>query len=416
MNGQQKQPGLWFYLLFALAFVYWQYTLPVAIAGAVAYAVLEGTRPTWWLRVRGRELPPPKQTQYIEGECEDVEYADIEDSPPEDPIHAALADPLVPRGFDEIIGQARAKKMLKLMIRAAEMREGRIEHILFTGPGGTGKTALAKALAQEVKAQFVFSTASNLNRFKPDKGVDPLAEALIESVQFRNTGEFAYGLLFIDEIHRLDHGQWERLYSLLEGGIFEVMGTTYPVNDVAIIGATTDPHMLNQSVLTRFRRVELEPYTKAEMKAIIEQGARKLGVEMTCDAADLLADNARGNPRLSLNTFTRLSREVAMGDARELVEHQDALDALDLAGVVNLEDGMMRQELRYLRFLVNVGGGPAGVKAVSAGTGENSQNIEAVIEPFLIQRHYIMRTPRGRVITDKGREVYEAIELALQRE
>ena len=335
----------------------------------------------------------------------------VADEVEEEPQHAALSDPLTPRGMSEIIGQGRAKEILRLMIAAAENENRRLEHTMFTGPGGTGKTALAKALAHDVESHFVFATASNLNLYKPHKGIDPLLDRICEANDSPTHGK-PYGILFIDEIHRLSPSQWERLYALLEGGVFEIEEGcgepgVYPAPNVTIIGATTDPHMLNQSVKTRFRTVELAPYTNEEMANIITQGAGKLGVKIQYDAALLIAANSRQNPRLALNTFVRQSREVAMAGAADTIAKEHVEKAVDLAGVVNPDDGLSRVELAYLEFLAEVG--RAGLMTLVAGLGENRENIEKVIEPFLVSRRYIIRGPRGRVITDKGRRVVERL-------
>ena len=221
-----------------------------------------------------------------------------------------------------------------------------------------------------------------------------------------------FGILFIDEIHRLSPSQWERLYALLEGGVFEIEEGcgepgVYKVPNATIIGATTDPHMLNQSVKTRFRTVELAPYTNEEMASIVSQGAGKLGVDIEHDAALLIAANSRQNPRLALNTFVRQSREVALAGAADTIAKEHVEKAVDLAGVVNQDDGLSRVELAYLEFLAEVG--RAGLMTLVAGLGENRENIEKVIEPFLVSRRYIIRGPRGREITDKGRQIVETL-------
>ena len=359
----------------------------------------------WYLkRKKERE---EYEVAYAEALMEELADDEVE----EEPQHAALSDPLTPRGMSEIVGQQRAKEILRLMIAAAENENRRLEHTLFTGPGGTGKTALAKALAHDVDAHFVFATASNLNLYKPHKGIDPLSDRIAEADDTVTHGK-PFGILFIDEIHRLSPSQWERLYALLEGGVFELEEGcgepgVYKVPNATIIGATTDPHMLNQSVKTRFRTVELAPYTNEEMASIVSQGAGKLGVDIEHDAALLIAANSRQNPRLALNTFVRQSREVALAGAADTIAKEHVEKAVDLAGVVNQDDGLSRVELAYLEFLAEVG--RAGLMTLVAGLGENRENIEKVIEPFLVSRRYIIRGPRGREITDKGRQIVETL-------
>lgn len=330
----------------------------------------------------------------------------------EDPEqHVALADPLVPKGFSEYVGQVRAKEMLRLMIGSSEKTGSHIDHILFTGMGGTGKTALAKALAFETETHFVFRTAANLNMWKPDKGIDPLYDALAEADDIEIHGK-KFGLLFIDEIHRLDAAQWERLFSVLEGGIMDLPEGAVKVEYTTIVGSTTDPHMLTAPALTRFRVVNIEPYTTDEIAQIVSNGSDKLGGGIEPEAAQLIAANGRANPRLSLNTFLRCSLDVARNDDRRVVSVADVERALGLCGVVNTLDGLARIEARLLTFLAavlkekkaNGEKSPAvGITELAYGVGESIANVEKIIEPFLVRNGYVIRTKRGRIITDKGR-------------
>ena len=302
---------------------------------------------------------------------------------------------LRPLSFSDFVGQADAIANLKIYVEAARARNEPLDHLLFSGPPGLGKTTLSQIVARELGVNFKSTSGPVIAK------AGDLA-ALLTNLEPRD-------VLFIDEIHRLNPKVEEILYPAMEDFELDIIIGEGPAArsikiDVApftLIGATTRAGLLATPLRDRFGiPVRLEFYTHEELGSIVARNARKLGLDMTDDGAVEIASRSRGTPRVA----GRLLRRV-----RDLTEHADvsvvdadaANAALNRLGVDG--DGLDAQDMRYLTALVEMfGGGPVGVETLGAALSEARDAIEDVIEPYLIQQGFLQRTPRGRVATPKA--------------
>jgi len=299
---------------------------------------------------------------------------------------------LRPQRLADFIGQEKARANLSVFIEAARSRQEALDHVLFVGPPGLGKTTLAQIVARELGVNFRATSGPVIAK------AGDLA-ALLTNLEARD-------VLFIDEIHRLNPAVEEILYPAMEDFQLDlIIGEGPAARSVKIdlapftlVGATTRAGLLTNPLRDRFGiPVRLNFYSEQELEQIVNRGARVLGLPMTVDGANEIARRARGTPRIAGRLLRRV-RDFAHVDGAKAVDRKTADRALgelevDAAGL----DAMDR---RYLTTVaVSYGGGPVGVDTLAAALSEPRDAIEDIIEPFLIQKGFIQRTPRGRLLT-----------------
>ena len=299
---------------------------------------------------------------------------------------------LRPQRLAEFIGQEQARKNLGVFIEAARARREALDHVLFVGPPGLGKTTLAQIVARELGVNFRATSGPVIAK------AGDLA-ALLTNLEERD-------VLFIDEIHRLNPAVEEILYPAMEDYQLDlIIGAGPAARSVkldlvkfTLIGATTRAGLLTNPLRDRFGiPVRLNFYSEAELETIVNRGARVLGIGLTADGANEIARRARGTPRIAGRLLRRLRDFAVVAGVpaidRALADKALAALEVDAAGL----DAMDR---RYLTTIaVNYGGGPVGVETLAAALSEPRDAIEDIIEPYLIQCGFLQRTPRGRLIT-----------------
>jgi holliday junction DNA helicase RuvB len=299
---------------------------------------------------------------------------------------------LRPQRLGEFIGQQQARSNLSVFIEAARARREALDHVLFVGPPGLGKTTLAQIVARELGVNFRATSGPVIAK------AGDLA-ALLTNLEERD-------VLFIDEIHRLNPAVEEILYPAMEDFQLDlIIGEGPAARSVKIdlakftlIGATTRAGLITNPLRDRFGiPVRLNFYSESELEEIVNRGARVLGIGMTGDGANEIARRARGTPRIAGRLLRRV-RDFALVAGATAIDRAAADRALvelevDAAGL----DGMDR---RYLTTIAeNYGGGPVGIETIAAALSEPRDAIEEIIEPFLIQKGFLQRTPRGRLLT-----------------
>ncbi len=299
---------------------------------------------------------------------------------------------LRPQVLADFTGQAAARANLKVFIEAAKARKDALDHVLFVGPPGLGKTTLAQIVARELGVNFR-STSGPV-----------IAKAGDLAAQLTNLEE--RDVLFIDEIHRLNPAVEEILYPAMEDFQLDlIIGEGPAARSVKIdlakftlIGATTRAGLLTTPLRDRFGiPVRLNFYTVEELDLIVRRGARVLGVPMTDEGANEIAKRARGTPRIAGRLLRRV-RDFAVVDGNATVTREIADKALGMLDVDGIGLDIMDQ--RYLnQVAINFGGGPVGIETIAAALSEPRDAIEDIIEPYLIQQGFLQRTPRGRVLT-----------------
>ena len=302
---------------------------------------------------------------------------------------------LRPRRLSQFIGQERLKENLRIAIEAATGRREPLDHILFHGPPGLGKTTLAMLLAREMGVGFTTTSGPVL-----EKPAD-----LVGALTNLQEGD----ILFIDEIHRLRPVIEEFLYPAMEDFRVEVrlsdgpraQTMTMAVEPFTLVGATTRFGLLTAPMRARFGITErLDFYPARDLAVIIERSAELLGIEATTAGARELAARARGTPRVA-NRLLRRVRDFAEVRAEGVLEVDVVRDALELLKVD--EYGLDAMDTRILVTIVEkFEGGPVGLNSLAVALGEDAGTIEEVYEPFLIQQGLVMRGPRGRVATGKA--------------
>jgi Holliday junction DNA helicase RuvB len=312
---------------------------------------------------------------------------------------------LRPTRFAEYVGQDKLKDNLRIFVDAANGRDGPLDHVLFCGPPGLGKTTLACILAAELGTKLHLASGPAIEH----KG--QLA-ALLTKLARRD-------VLFIDEIHRLTPVVEENLYSAIEDFRIDIVqgegpyATTLqlPLLPFTLVGATTRTGLLTSPLLSRFGYVaRLDYYPPEDLAKIVLRSARLLSVRIDDAAAHELARRSRGTPRIA-NRLLRRARDFAevLGDGKLTAKAaHDALDRLDVDAA-----GLDDMDRRFLRVLIDhYKGGPVGIETLAAALSEPRDTLEDVYEPYLLQQGFLARTARGRVATDRA---YEHLGVAIPR-
>ncbi len=301
---------------------------------------------------------------------------------------------LRPRRLREFVGQEKVKEALEIAIQAAKQRGEPLDHLLFHGPPGLGKTTLAALMAEEMGVQLRVTSGPVLEK----------AADLVGLLTNQEEGD----LLFIDEIHRLRPVIEEFLYPAMEDFRVEIrlsegarsQTMTMEIARFTMVGATTRFGLLTAPMRARFGIVQrLNFYPPEELARIVRRSAGLLGVEATTEGAEELARRSRGTPRVA-NRLLRRVRDYAQVRADGIIDGEVARAALTLLDVD--EYGLDEMDGRILRTLIEkFEGGPVGVSSLAVALGEDAGTLEEVYEPFLIQEGFLMRTPRGRVATPR---------------
>ncbi len=299
-----------------------------------------------------------------------------------------------PLQFDHYLGQGVIKEKLKVYVQAAKMRAEPLDHLLFFGPPGLGKTTLARIMAQELGVGFRITSAPVIERTGD-------LVAILSSLQARE-------VLFIDEIHRLPKNVEEILYTAMEQFAVDVIigqgagakSIRLPLQPFTLIGATTKTGLISTPLQTRFGIIErLDFYTQNELAAIAVQSAEFLGMPLVYEAAQELGKRARGTPRIVKRILRRV-RDFAQVRGHASVDMHAVRGALDFLEID--EDGLSKLDRMYLAILLrDFDGGPAGIETLAAMTGEDRDTLEDVTEPFLIRQGLVIKTTKGRMIAPR---------------
>jgi holliday junction DNA helicase RuvB len=305
---------------------------------------------------------------------------------------------LRPQTFEEFPGQTDVKEKMKVFTQAARLRSEPLDHTLFFGPPGLGKTTLAQIVAHELKVDIKITSAPAIDK----KG--DLA-AILTSLK-------PYSILFIDEIHRLPRAIEEYLYTAMEDYYIDIVtgeglgsqSMKFQLVPFTLIGATTRAGLLDNPFRDRFGIQErLQFYDRDSLRQILIRSASILGLEMNTEAAGEVARRARGTPRVA-NRLLKRVRDYAQVKGNGTVDLELAIYALDQLGVD--KNGLDEMDRRILKIIAEkYDGGPVGIETLAAALGEESETLEEVYEPFLIQEGFIQKTPRGRMLTNFAKQL-----------
>lgn len=306
-----------------------------------------------------------------------------------------LEPKLRPATLESYIGQESVKENMRVFIQAAKQRKEALDHVLLYGPPGLGKTTLSNIIANEMDVNIKTTSGPAIER--PGD-----MAAVLNSL---NEGD----ILFIDEIHRLNRMIEEILYPAMEDFVIDIMIGKGPgarsvrldLPRFTLIGATTRIGLLTAPLRDRFGVVQrLEPYSVENLKIILERSAAVLQVEMEEGGAEEIARRSRGTPRLA-NRMLKRVRDFAQVRYAGVITEEVARFALDLLDIDKV--GLDQTDRKMLLTMIEkFGGGPVGLDTLAASINEESETIEDVYEPYLLQLGYIQRTPRGRVVTRLG--------------
>ncbi len=301
---------------------------------------------------------------------------------------------LRPQRFADFVGQEPVLRKLEVFIRAARQRGEPLEHVLFSGLPGLGKTTLAQMVATELGVGFQSSSGPSIERPGDIVG-------LLTSLKERD-------VLFLDEIHRLPTTVEEFLYSAMEDFKVSIVIDQGPharavemaIAPFTLVGATTRDGLLTAPLRSRFGVFEkLEPYSVAELARIVTRSAALLSVEIEPAAAVGIAGRARGPPRFA-NRFLRRVRDLAQVKGATRITFAHAGEMLAMMGIDEI--GLDATDRKILELLSRTPGRAIGVKTIAVTVGETDDTVEEVYEPFLIRQGFLEKTPRGRVITESG--------------
>ncbi|CEP78593.1 MAG: Holliday junction branch migration DNA helicase RuvB [Defluviitoga tunisiensis] len=302
---------------------------------------------------------------------------------------------LRPKYLNEFIGQDNIKKKLSVTIEAAKIRDDQVDHIVLAGPPGLGKTTLAHIIANEIGSNLHITSGPVIER----------AGDLAAMLTNLEKGD----ILFIDEIHRLNRSIEEILYSAMEDFQLDIVIGKGPsarsiridLQPFTLIGATTRLGLIAPPLRSRFGIVlEMDFYPPKDLQLIIQRSAVILNIEITEDAAFLLAQRARGTPRIANRLLKRI-RDYVQVQNKNLIEVEDVINAMKLFEMD--EDGLDKMDRKILKTIIeNYEGGPVGINALASSLGIEPDSISEVYEPYLLQSGFIIRTPRGRVATKKS--------------
>lgn len=305
---------------------------------------------------------------------------------------------LRPQSFDEFPGQQDVKEKVKVFVQAARQRNEPLDHTLLFGPPGLGKTTLAQIIAHELGVDIKITSAPAIDK----KG--DLAAIL--------TGLKPFSILFIDEIHRLPRVIEEYLYTAMEDYYIDIVtgeglgsqSMKFQLVPFTLIGATTRAGLLDNPFRDRFGIQErLQFYDRESLGKILVRSAQILNLQMTASAGGEIARRARGTPRVA-NRLLKRVRDYAEVKGDGTITDEIAIYALDQLGVD--KNGLDEMDRRILKIMAEkYEGGPVGIETLSAALGEESETLEEVYEPFLIQEGFIQKTARGRVLTQYSKQL-----------
>lgn len=304
---------------------------------------------------------------------------------------------LRPKSMEGYVGQEKVKTNLSVFMQAAKLRGEPLDHVLLYGPPGLGKTTLAHIIAGEMGVQIKVTSGPSI-----EKSGD--LAAILTNL---NEGD----VLFIDEIHRLNHNVEEILYPAMEDYSLDFIigkgpsarSVQIPLKRFTLIGATTKAGMISSPLRDRFGVIcRLEMYSVGELAEIVRRSAATLGAEIDEDAATEVAKRSRGTPRI-VNRLLKRVRDFSAVMGHESITIEDASHALDRLEIDEL--GLDNIDNRLLTSLIDkFKGGPVGLETLAATINEDSNTIEDVYEPYLLQLGFVARTPRGRVATQRAYE------------
>ena len=314
---------------------------------------------------------------------------------PDEQLEDKAGNILRPSYLDDFIGQTKVKQNLHIYIDAAKKLDSAIDHILFYGPPGLGKTTLAAIVAKELQVNFKATSGPILTK----------SGDLAAILSNLNQGD----VLFIDEIHRMNTQVEEVLYSAMEDFKLDIIIGEGPaartvridLPHFTLIGATTRMGLISNPLRDRFGiPLRLNFYDITELEEVIFRGAKILQIKINSEGAREIAQRSRGTPRIALRILKRV-RDFALYENEEIIEKRIANIALDSLEVDNC--GLDAIDRKYLLYMYDhYQGGPVGIDTIAAGLSEQKDTVEETIEPYLLQQGFIGKTPRGRVLTSKS--------------
>ena len=322
-------------------------------------------------------------------------------------LDESMESSLRPSSFEDYVGQEKIKSNLAIAIAAAKKRADVLDHVLFYGPPGLGKTTLAHIIAAQMGAAIKVTAAPMIEK------AGDLA-AILTNLQ---SGD----VLFIDEIHRLSPAIEEVLYSAMEDFRLDIIIGSGPaaqtikidIPHFTLIGATTRAGMISAPLRDRFgMQFRLQFYTHAELARIVQIASIKLGKESAADASAEIARRSRGTPRIALRLLRRI-RDFAEVRDEGAISHDRAREGLEALGVD--EQGFDEMDIKYLEILFDAKRRALGLSTIAAALSEDEGTIEDVIEPYLLANGYIEKTAKGRIATDKAREALGRVLKTVER-